>query len=74
MLFLDPPDHSRLRALVNQTFTPRTVNALEARIRRLLGSLLDDIGACPTGRLAVRAARHWMLTEVDIEQRSAQGS
>ncbi|MDD9992069.1 MAG: cytochrome P450 [Rhodospirillales bacterium] len=43
MLFLDPPDHKRLRALVNKAFTPKTVNALEPHIRSLLGSLLDDI-------------------------------
>ena len=44
ILFLDPPDHKRLRALVNKAFTPRVVNALEPHIRSLLGSLLDDIG------------------------------
>ena len=44
MLFLDPPDHKRLRALVNKAFTPKAVNALEPHIRSLLGSLLDDIG------------------------------
>ena len=43
MLLLDPPDHKRLRALVNKAFTPKAVNALEAHIRSLLGSLLDDI-------------------------------
>ncbi len=43
MLFLDPPDHKRLRALVNRAFTPKAVNALEPHIRSLLGSLLDEI-------------------------------
>ena len=43
MLFLDPPDHKRLRALVNKAFTPRAIDALEPHIRSLLGSLLDDI-------------------------------
>ena len=43
MLFLDPPDHKRLRALVNKAFTPKAVNALEPHIRSLLSSLLDDI-------------------------------
>ena len=43
MLLLDPPDHTRLRALVNKAFTSRAVNALEARIRAILASLLDAI-------------------------------
>ena len=43
MLFLDPPDHKRLRALVNKAFTPKSVNALETHIRSLLRGLLDDI-------------------------------
>ena len=43
MLFLDPPDHTRLRALVNKAFTPRTVAALEPHIRELMTTLLDAI-------------------------------
>ena len=43
MLFLDPPEHTRLRALVNQAFTPRVVDALEPHIRAIMGELLDDI-------------------------------
>ena len=43
MLVLDPPDHTRLRALVSGAFTPRAVGALEPRIRGILGALLDDI-------------------------------
>ena len=43
MLLLDPPDHTRLRALVNKAFTSRAVNALEARIRAITASLLDAI-------------------------------
>ena len=43
MLFLDPPDHTRLRALVNQAFTPRAVAALEPHIRELMTTLLDAV-------------------------------
>ena len=43
LLMIDPPDHTRLRALVNKAFTQRAVNALEPHIRATLGTLLDDI-------------------------------
>ncbi len=47
ILFLDPPDHTRLRSLVNKAFTPRAVTALEARIRGMAAALLD--AADPAG-------------------------
>ena len=43
MLFLDPPDHTRLRSLVNKAFTPRAVNGLERHVRELAHQLFDDI-------------------------------
>ncbi|MEY9929190.1 cytochrome P450 [Catenulispora sp. GP43] len=43
---VDPPDHTRLRGLVQQTFTPRRVAALEPWIR---GIARDLIAAFPTG-------------------------
>ncbi|MDE0334402.1 MAG: cytochrome P450 [Defluviicoccus sp.] len=57
MLFLDPPDHRRLRALVNKAFTPRAVEALEPRIRDTLAALLDDIDD-PGGFDLMRAVAH----------------
>ena len=47
ILFLDPPDHSRLRALVQQAFTPRAIDALARRIRQIAEHLLDQL-ADPT--------------------------
>jgi pimeloyl-[acyl-carrier protein] synthase len=47
MLFLDPPDHTRLRALVQQGFTPRAIEALKPRIRQIAETLLDQV-ADPT--------------------------
>ena len=41
MIFLDPPEHDSLRALVSRAFTPRRVSALEERIRSLCADLLD---------------------------------
>jgi unspecific monooxygenase len=48
MLFRDPPDHTRLRGLVNKAFTPRTVQRLEDRMEALAHELLDQI--TPGGR------------------------
>ncbi len=43
LLFLDPPEHTRLRALVSRAFTPRAISALESRVRSILEGLLDAI-------------------------------
>lgn len=47
LLFLDPPDHSRLRALVSRAFTPRMVAAMRPRVRELAADLLADAAAEP---------------------------
>jgi cytochrome P450 len=41
LLSLDPPDHTRLRKLVNRAFTPRVVRELEPRIEEIVADLLD---------------------------------
>lgn len=41
ILVLDPPDHTRLRALVGKAFTPRLVEELRGRIETLCDELLD---------------------------------
>jgi cytochrome P450 len=43
MVFVDPPDHTRLRAAVQKGFNPRTIAALEPRVREITRSLLDKI-------------------------------
>lgn len=43
-LFLDPPDHTRLRRLVSKAFVPKVVNALEPEIVGLVDGLLRDAG------------------------------
>jgi cytochrome P450 len=40
-IFLDPPDHDRLRRLVVQQFTPDRVLAMHDRVEQLVGGLLD---------------------------------
>jgi cytochrome P450 len=41
MIFLDPPEHTRLRSLVSRAFTPRRVSGLEDEIRRIARDLLE---------------------------------
>jgi cytochrome P450 len=42
MLDLDPPDHTRLRALVQKAFLPRSVEQMRPRIESLADELLDS--------------------------------
>ncbi len=41
ILFLDPPDHTRLRSLVSKAFTPRMIDMLRSRIQQIVDELLD---------------------------------
>ncbi len=43
MLNLDPPDHERLRRLVNKAFTSRRVEQLRPRVAEITASLLDAL-------------------------------
>lgn len=43
ILLQDPPDHTRVRALVNSAFTPRVVRALEDHITAITNSLIDNM-------------------------------
>jgi cytochrome P450 len=43
MMLTDPPDHTRLRRLVNKAFTPSTVSRLQPGIERTVTDLLDAV-------------------------------
>ena len=62
MLNSDPPDHERLRRLVNKAFTARRVERLRPRITAITAELLDDMSeparGRPAGLVRVPAADH----------------
>ena len=41
MIFLDPPEHTRVRNLMNQNFTPRACEQMRPRIQQIADELLD---------------------------------
>jgi pimeloyl-[acyl-carrier protein] synthase len=63
-MFLDPPDHTRLRSLVSQAFTPRMVESLRPRIQSLVDELLDAV--VETGEMDVLADLAYPLPTVVI--------
>src|SRR5215813_9907285 len=53
LLFRDPPDHTRLRGLVNQAFTPKAIERLRHIVQLTVDRLLS--GVEPSGRMDVIA-------------------
>ncbi len=51
MLFRDPPDHTRLRALVSRAFTPRVVETLRPHVQDIVDRLLERVDG--VGRMDV---------------------
>ena len=45
MLTTDPPDHERLRRVVNRAFTPNSIAALEPRVRQITRELLAPLSS-----------------------------
>jgi len=52
MLSVDPPDHTRLRRLVQAAFTRGRIEGLRPRVQAIVDELLDGVAACgPGGRV-----------------------
>jgi cytochrome P450 len=54
MLMIDPPDHTRLRGLVNKAFTPRVVENMRGLVQDLVNSMLAAVK--DQGRMDVMTA------------------
>jgi cytochrome P450 len=44
MLFLDPPDHTRVRSIFTRAFTPRTLEAVRTRIHEICNEQIELMG------------------------------
>lgn len=47
----DPPDHTRMRTLLNRAFTPYQMEALRPRVKAVVDALLDAVEARGDGRM-----------------------
>src|SRR3984893_6805148 len=68
MLVSDPPDHTRLRALVQKAFTPRMVEQLRPRIAAIVRELIDRIATSGGGQFDVIADLAYPLPVVVIAE------
>ena len=66
MQYYDPPDHTRLRSLVNRAFTPGTIERLRPRIEAIAEELLQPVRA--GGRLEVISEFAYPLPAIVIAE------
>jgi cytochrome P450 len=64
MLDREPPDHTRLRRLVSQAFTPRRVEALRPTVTRIADELVGDFVADGGGDLIAKVAEPLPVTVI----------
>nr|WP_240942265.1 cytochrome P450 [Planosporangium thailandense] len=64
ILDMEPPDHTRLRRLVSQAFTPRRVEALRPTVQRIADRLVDEFVADGGGDLIARVAEPLPVTVI----------
>jgi cytochrome P450 len=65
LLFVDPPQHTRVRDLVAQAFTPRRIEAMRPGIEASIGAILNRIDATPTFDALEEIAWPVPITAVD---------
>ncbi len=66
LIHTDPPDHTRLRGLIKQGFSPRVVAAMEPRIVGIVEQLLDQVD--PAGGFDVVADLAYPLPAIVIAE------
>lgn len=64
LLFMDPPDHTRIRNLVGKAFTPKRVQALRPRVESILDGLLEPLLAAGEGDLLSELAYPFPVTVI----------
>jgi len=57
LLFIDPPQHTRVRGLVAQAFTPRRMDALRPHIQAMIDGILDGLAERPSFDVLEEIAR-----------------
>ena len=57
MLFLNPPEHTRLRSLVSQALTPERIEGLRSPVESMTAELLDPVAEAGEGDLIEALAR-----------------
>jgi len=64
MLDREPPDHTRLRRLVSQAFTPRRVAELRPAVQRIADAVVDDLLDAGGGDLIATVAEPLPVTVI----------
>jgi cytochrome P450 len=66
LIHTDPPDHTRMRALINKVFTVRAIESLRPRVQKIVDDLLD--AAASNGEMDIMAALAYPLPVAIISQ------
>ncbi len=66
LIHTDPPDHTRMRALINKVFTVRAMESLRPRVQKIVDDLLD--AAASDGEMDIMAALAYPLPVAIISQ------